>query len=299
MQTVVWIGVSREPLVSVIMNCYNGEKYLREAIDSVYAQTYKNWEIVFWDNASTDNSAIIAKSYDKKIQYFHTKQNTVLGKARILAVNEAKGKYLTFLDCDDLWCRNKLEKQVEIVDDNVGLIYSRSEVISGNGKTLGIIPKKEKPAIFGEVFGELAKDNFIPFLSALVPKDKYYAVGGFSEKYKNSVDYDLFLKLSYRYRVAFIDDILCKYRQHSDNLSHSQMSLGIKENISTIRLFTPDNRAVIGINHQYSILVFNYIKEKKFYKAIMILIKKDVLWLVLLRIAEKLKKYYFNNKLKQ
>jgi hypothetical protein len=77
------------------------------------------------------------------------------------------------------------------------------------------------------------------------------------------------------------------------------MSLGIKENISTIRLFTPDNRAVIGINHQYSILVFNYIKEKKFYKAIMILIKKDVLWLVLLRIAEKLKKYYFNNKLKQ
>jgi|APSaa5957512535_1039671.scaffolds.fasta_scaffold119525_2 glycosyltransferase involved in cell wall biosynthesis len=285
--------MSKEPLVSVIMNCYNGEKYLGEAIDSVYAQTYKNWEIIFWDNASTDNSAIIAKSYDKKIQYFHTKQNTVLGKARVLAVNEAKGEYLTFLDCDDLWNRNKLEKQIEIVDDKLGIIYSRSEVISGNGEILDTIPNKEGSPGFGEVFGELAKENFIPFLSALVPKDKYYAVGGFSEKYKTAVDYDLFLKLSYSYRVEFIDEILCKYRQHSSNLSLVQKSLGIEENISTIRLFTPDNRAVIGIKHHYSILAINYIKEKKFYKALVILIKKNVLGLVLLRITKKLKKILF------
>jgi glycosyltransferase involved in cell wall biosynthesis len=279
----------REPLVSVIMNCYNGEKFLREAIDSVYAQTYKNWEIIFWDNASTDASCSIAKSYDKKIKYFYAKQNTVLGKARVLAVNEAKGEFLTFLDCDDLWNRNKLEKQVEIVDDNVGLVYSRSEVISGNGKILGTIPKKEKSAVFGEVFGELVKENFIPFLSALVPKDKYYAVGGFSEKYKNSVDYDLFLKLSYSYRVEFIDQILCKYRQHSGNLSLFQKSLGMEENISTVRLFLYDNRAVIGIKHQYSFLFINYIRERKYFKALKILFIKDVFWLVLLRIVAKLR----------
>ena len=59
----------KSPLVSVIMNCYNGETYLREAIDSIYAQTYQNWEIIFLDNASTDDSANIAKSYDKKIKY--------------------------------------------------------------------------------------------------------------------------------------------------------------------------------------------------------------------------------------
>ena len=58
------------PLISVIMNCYNGEAFLKNAIDSVYAQTYKNWEIIFWDNASTDTSADIALSYDKKINYF-------------------------------------------------------------------------------------------------------------------------------------------------------------------------------------------------------------------------------------
>ena len=285
--------MNKEPLVSVIMNCYNGEKYLGEAIDSVYSQTYKNWEIIFWDNSSTDQSASIAKSYDTKLKYFCATQNTVLGAARVLAVNEANGEYLTFLDCDDLWNINKLEKQIEIVDDKLGIIYSRSDVISGNDKILGIIPKKEKSAVFGEVFGELSKENFIPFVSALVPKDKYYAVGGFSEKYKTAVDYDLFLKLSYSYRVEFIDEILCKYRQHSSNLSLVQKSLGIEESIRTIKLFLPDNRAQIGVNQHYSILFINYIKEKKFYKALLILIKKDVLGLVLLRITKKLKKILF------
>ena len=280
--------MNKEPLVSVIMNCYNGEKYLGEAIDSVYSQTYKNWEIIFWDNASTDQSASIAKSYDTKLKYFCATQNTVLGAARVLAVNEANGEYLTFLDCDDLWNINKLEKQIEIVDDKLGIIYSRSDVISGNDKILGIIPKKEKSAVFGEVFGELAKENFIPFVSALVPKDKYYAVGGFSEKYKTAVDYDLFLKLSYSYRVEFIDEILCKYRQHSSNLSLVQKSLGIEESIRTIKLFLPDNRAQIGVNQHYSILFINYIKEKKLYKALLILIKKNVLGLVLLRISKKI-----------
>lgn len=278
-----------KPFISIIMNCFNGEKYLREAIDSVYAQSYYNWEIIFWDNASTDNSAIIAKSYDKRIRYFYSKQNVVLGKARVLAVNEAKGKYLAFLDCDDLWHSDKLKKQVKIADNNIGFVYSRSEIISGSGDILGYIPEKENPGIFGEVFGELAKENFVPFLSALVPKEKYYIIGGFNEKYKNSVDYDLFLKLSYQYRVVFIDEILCKYRQHSDNLSLSQMSLGIEENISTIKLFIPDNRAIIGVNYQYATLFFNYIKEKKFYKAITILIKNRVLRLVFLRTVKKLK----------
>ena len=65
--------MNNQPLVTIIMNCYNGEKYLKEAIDSVYNQTYDNWEIIFWDNASTDKSAEIAKSYNSKIRYFSSK----------------------------------------------------------------------------------------------------------------------------------------------------------------------------------------------------------------------------------
>lgn len=284
----------KSPLVSVIMNCYNGETYLREAIDSIYAQTYQNWEIIFLDNASTDDSANIAKSYDKKIKYFNTERNLILGKARVLAVNEAKGEYLTFLDCDDVWNRDKLEKQVEIVDDKLGIIYSRSDVISGDGKILGTIPRKIGFPIFGEVFGELAKENFIPFVSALVPKDKYYAVGGFSEKYKTAVDYDLFLKLSNSYRVEFIDEILCKYRQHSNNLSLIQKSLGIEESINALEFYLPNNKVQIGIKHHYSTLFINYIRENRFYKALTILIKQDVFSLVIIRITKKTKESFFS-----
>ena len=108
------------------MNCRNGEEYLREAIDSIYTQDYKNWEIIFWDNASTDNSASIAKCYDKKLRYFKSDNDLTLGAARNLAMAEARGEYLTFLDCDDIWFPEKLKKQTLLLDTQSGadFIYS-------------------------------------------------------------------------------------------------------------------------------------------------------------------------------
>ena len=102
-----------QPLVSVIMNCYNGEKYLREAIDSVYAQTYKNWEIIFWDNASTDTSAEITNTYDSKLRYFKGEKTIALGAARNKALEKCSGEYISFLDVDDMWIEEKLELQVQ------------------------------------------------------------------------------------------------------------------------------------------------------------------------------------------
>ena len=99
--------MNKESLVSVIMNSYNEKKYFGEDIHSVYSQTYKNWGIIFLVKASTDYSGYIAKSYDAKLKYFYEKKNTVLGLAKILAVNEENGEHLTFLDCDDLWNREK------------------------------------------------------------------------------------------------------------------------------------------------------------------------------------------------
>ena len=85
------------PLVSVIMNCYNGSSYLGKAIDSVYAQTFSNWEIIFWDNASTDESGTIARSYDERLKYFRTEKNSPLGEARNSALSKVSGKYIGFL----------------------------------------------------------------------------------------------------------------------------------------------------------------------------------------------------------
>jgi len=85
------------PKISVIMNCYNGARFVKEAIDSVYAQTFKDWEIVFWDNASTDGTAEIARSYDSRLRYFRAERNTPLGRARNLAMERATGDWIAFV----------------------------------------------------------------------------------------------------------------------------------------------------------------------------------------------------------
>ena len=118
--------MNNKPLVSVIMNCLNCEQYLNEAIDSVYAQTYENWEIIFWDNDSCDNSKNIAKSYDSRLKYFSSDETCILGKARTMAVQEARGEYLAFLDCDDIWFKDKLKNQMRFFfegEENLGLVY--------------------------------------------------------------------------------------------------------------------------------------------------------------------------------
>ena len=99
-----------QPLVSVIMNCYNGEMYLREALDSVLSQTYTNWELIFWDNQSSDKSETIFLSYDdSRLIYFYAPQHTNLGKARTLAIEKTRGQWIAFLDVDDLWFPEKLD----------------------------------------------------------------------------------------------------------------------------------------------------------------------------------------------
>ena len=118
--------LNNQPLVSIIMNCYNGENYLSESIDSVLHQTYKNWELIFWDNKSEDKSAEIFKNYkDKRFKYFYANEHTSLYKARNLAIEKSKGDFIAFLDTDDLWDNVKLEKQMSYFNlSEVGVVFS-------------------------------------------------------------------------------------------------------------------------------------------------------------------------------
>ena len=102
------LSETNNPLISVIINCYNGEKFLKKSIESVINQTYSNWEIIFWDNLSNDNSKKIVNHYtDKRIKYFGAKNFTKLYEARNLAIEKASGEYIAFLDVDDWWTNNK------------------------------------------------------------------------------------------------------------------------------------------------------------------------------------------------
>ena len=126
----------KKGLVSVIVNCLNGEKYLRSAIDSILAQTYKNFEIIFWDNASTDGTKKIIDSYqDIRIKYFKNETTVNVYAARNLALAKCNGEFVAFLDSDDLWLPTKLEKQIPLFSDtNVGLVFSDSLFFTNDGK---------------------------------------------------------------------------------------------------------------------------------------------------------------------
>ena len=204
--------------VSVIMNCYNSDKYLREAIDSIYVQTYDNWEIIFWDNCSTDQSALIAKSYDSRLKYFLAKETTPLGKARNLALEKAKGDYICFLDCDDLFMPSKLEVQLGAIKlNNAVLSYSSWIKINENGKELErYIIKNE----FTSKFESLLNKYTVNFQSLMI--DKSYLNKnqlGFDEKLSFSPDYNLVLKIAYEVRLLALSEPLVKYRVHDESMS--------------------------------------------------------------------------------
>ena len=117
--------------VSVIINCFNGEKHLNKCIQSVIDQTYIDWEIIFWDNQSTDNSKNIINFFnDKRIKYYYASTHESLYSARNFAIEKASGKFIAFLDTDDFWLPLKLETQVKIfADDSVGVVCSNYHVL--------------------------------------------------------------------------------------------------------------------------------------------------------------------------
>ena len=122
------------PQVSVIMNVRNGASFLREALDSVVAQTFHDWELIVWDDRSTDDSPrIISEYHDPRIRYFLSPEDTPLGEARNNAIRQATGDWLAFLDQDDIWLPRKLQQQMALADDQTGIIYGRAIQFYPNG----------------------------------------------------------------------------------------------------------------------------------------------------------------------
>ena len=191
-----------QPLVSVIMNSYNGEKYLSYSLKSLINQTYKNWELIFFDNNSTDDShKIIKKFKNKKIKYFFSNKHFNLYHARNLAVKKAKGKYIAFLDTDDLWQKLKLEKQVNFLESNkmYELVYSNYYVI--NMKKKKISKKFNKILPHGSISRKLINNYIIGVITVLI-KRKVFENYKFDNKYQIIGDFDLFFRLSQKFKIG-------------------------------------------------------------------------------------------------
>ena len=229
-----------KPLVSILMNCYDGEKYLSEAIDSVYSQTYQNWEIVFWDNASTDSSSNIAKSYDERVRYYLAPKNTSLGEARNFALQRVRGKYIAFLDTDDLYFPNKLEQQVSLMQQqNYAMCYGSCSIINESGKEIKKILVKNTS---GNVFSSLLRRYEINMQTVMLKKD--FIVDNqlsFNTKMSYCPDHNLFMNIAAKAEVGVISDVVAKYRIVSDSLSKKTLDIAPQEFRFTLDEITKNN----------------------------------------------------------
>ena len=220
--------MEQKSCVSIIMNCYNGEKYLREAIDSVYAQSYKHWEIIFWDNASTDGTSQIAQSYDSRLRYFRAEVNTHLGPARNMALEKAKTTYIAFLDSDDIYLPHTLQRQVELMESaDYGLVYAETLVIGEDGRE---IKRQKLRYSSGYILDKLLRRYEISMCSVMIRRSVIDEERlRFGEELQYCPEHNLFMKISAQHKIGVIHDPLVKYRWSSSSLSRKTRHLVSKE----------------------------------------------------------------------
>ena len=221
--------MNKKPIVSIIMNCHNGQTYLGQALKSIIGQNYKNWELIFWDNKSSDRSAEIFKSIkDKRLKYFYSEKKTVLYKARNLAIKKARGQFLAFLDVDDFWRKDKLSKQlIKFKNKKIGLVYSNLFKYYGkNNKKIAHNHKLPE----GKVTKKIIKDYSVGMLTIIVRKSFVSKMKNiFNYKYDLIADFDFVLNFSLKYDFACINEPLAYYRIHNEQLQKKQMIIQAKQ----------------------------------------------------------------------
>ena len=201
------------PEVSVIINCFNEAPHLRDTLDSVFAQTLQDWEIVFWDNASTDGSGEIAANYGERVRCFRSDTMVPLGRARELAYDQTRGKYIAILDADDQWLPRKLESQVALLqaDPRLGMVYC--DAISFDEKKDRHRLFKHAPPYRGNVFRQLIIANFICTSTTIFRREALDQLGSaFDAKYTRAQDHHLALKIAYQFPIDYVDEPLARWR---------------------------------------------------------------------------------------
>lgn len=223
----------QEPLVSVIMPAFNCQDYVCEAIDTILNQSYKNIEIIVVDS-SIDHTRELLEQYQERVSYFFQEPKGV-SAARNFGLKQARGSLVAFQDADDRWLPNKLEAQVHALQKfpDVKLVFTDYATFDHSGV---ILPTACWPHLklwlnqhriqgtsmaHGQLYWELMLGNCIGTCSVLAVKDALDEYNGFDEAFKTCEDLDLWLRLSTRYPVLYIDEVLAEYRVRPNGLSGS------------------------------------------------------------------------------
>jgi glycosyltransferase involved in cell wall biosynthesis len=211
------------PIVSVIIPNYNYGRYLSEALESVFNQTYKELEIIVVNNGSTDNSMEILDSFGEKITVIN-QQNLGQATARNVGIAQASGKLLALLDADDIWLPDKIESQVSLITDSVQLVYCGIHFVDSNASVISrsVFPMykndcleffENKPWRAIVVGGES---------TALFSRKLYEDVGGFNVNLSTASGWDFFRKCAAKTHFEFSNNAQVLYRQHTENISRKR-----------------------------------------------------------------------------
>lgn len=199
-------------LVSVVIATYNMAQYLPLAVQSVLNQTFPNLEINVVDDGSTDNTREVIEQFssDPRVHY-HYQRNTGQAAAKNKGIQESKGDFIAFLDADDIWMPQKLEKQLPLfgASKNVGVVYSTITYINEKGEIL-TTPKVN--CYRGRITGRLLVENFVSFNTSIVRRECFESFGLFDESLPMGIDYDLWLRMSTKYEFDYVEEPTIYYR---------------------------------------------------------------------------------------
>ena len=231
------------PVISVIIPTRNRADKLKQAIESVLNQSYRNFELLIVDDSSNDNTTEIANSFkDSRISFLQHHAAMGASAARNTALRTCKGEYVAFLDDDDEWLTTKLEKQMKVFSKappEVGIVYTAYWKIEKHHKSY--MPTKDIIKKEGHVHDDLLEGNFIALPSVIIRKKYLDSVGLFSEQMPRLQDWDLFIRLSKKYQFIFIDEPLLINYCSKDSISSNDaalaeaMELILKKNFDDIK----------------------------------------------------------------
>ncbi|HLA39858.1 MAG TPA: glycosyltransferase, partial [Candidatus Glassbacteria bacterium] len=210
------------PLVTVLMSVYNGERFLRESVESILRQSFGDFEFLIMEDGSTDSTAVILAEYaakDRRIRVVKNEENIGLTRSLNHGLALARGKYVARQDADDLSLPERLARQVEFMEahpDTV-LLGTGMEVINEGGKTLGRrIPPADQRSLAAEL---LIKNNAFGHTSVMFRLAAVNELGGYDESFAFAQDYDLWWRMSRKWKVAVLPEALVRWRASGSNIS--------------------------------------------------------------------------------
>lgn len=281
-----------KPLVSVQVCCYNSEKYLAQTLESVAAQTFKGWELVIVNDGSTDGTESIINSFVKKGLPItcHSQPNSGFAAARNRAVGLSKGDWIAILDHDDLWRPEKLDVQLKAAEKypKAKLHFSNSEWFTDDGKIERNTIENGRfcTGIIKEPFTALLSEGcFIDSETALIDRVTVEALGGFNERYKYIVDYDMFLRIAKENAICYEDKVLAGWRMHpsqatkklEEDMTREYIDLferALKESGLPAEVKRKVKRSIVYHLNNYSLLMLKKEGKKAFLRTLLDGIKK-------------------------